>query len=54
MDGVSMSIPYGIEHLTIIVEGGRAPHDLIPSVTVDIAHREVVVAVGIHRIASQS
>ena len=54
MDGVSMSIPYGIEHLTVIVEGGRAPHDFIPSVTIYIGHREVVVSVGIHRIASQS
>ena len=54
MDGITMSISYGIEHLTVIVEGGRAPHDFILAVTVDIANGEVVVSVGIHRIASQS
>ena len=54
MDCIAMTETYRIEHLSVVIACCRAPDNLILSVAVDIRNRHVVVAVGIHRIASQS
>ena len=54
MHGIAVTETYAVEHLTVVIEGGRAPNDFIFAVTVDIGNRHVVVAVGIHRVAFQT
>ena len=54
MDCIAMTETYRIEHLSVVITCCRTPDNLILSVAVDISNRHVVVAVGIHRVASQS
>ena len=54
MDGITMSEPYGREHLAVIVERCRAPDYLVTSITVHITYGDIMVAVGIHRVASHA
>ena len=48
VDGIAMSEACAIEQRTIVVQCCRAPYHFIASVTIDIANREVMVAVGKH------
>ena len=52
MDGIAMSVACGTEHLSVVVESGRAPYNFVASVAIDIAYRHVVVAVAIHGAAT--
>ena len=54
MDGVTMTEAHGIEHLAVVVERSGTPDDFVRTIPVDIADGEVVVTVGIHRIADQA
>ena len=54
MDCIAMTETYRIEHLSVVITCCRTPDNLILSVAVDISNRHVVVAVGVHCVASQS
>ena len=38
MDGIAMSVSYGIEHLAVIVKSCRAPYDFILAVTINVGY----------------
>ena len=48
MDGIAMAEACGIEQTAVVVEGGRAPDNLVAAIAVHIGYRHVVVAVAIH------
>ena len=38
VDGITMSEAYGIEQLTVIVDGCRSPYNLVLAIAIDIGH----------------
>ena len=54
MDGISVSEAYSVQQFAIVVDSGRAPYYLVTSVAIDIAHRDVVVAIAIHGVAPKA
>ena len=48
VNGITVPEPGGIEQLPVVVHSTGSPDDFITSVTIDIGHGEVVIAIAIH------
>ena len=52
MDGIAVTETCGIEQLAVIVEGCRAPDNLVAPIAIDITHREIMIAITIHGVTT--